>query len=486
MNKKTYLLISAAIAIVVLTPLLLVVNQEMWDGVICEMSYLTQDLYFISDIYFSQWIKYHIWLLVNQISLATGIHPRVFLNPISVLAIIGLSREVFVYLRDRHGFDEEICYISSWCVLAFPIWHIFVSSLMFMNILCVYLFMLAVNTWRRNRLLATLIFIPSVQVYSIFGLAVGFAASEFVLTATWKTYKVKMAQVFIFCLALVAGYMTIEMAIDIHQGGDYNTFRLDRLQSFINYGVMAAVTLAITYFIGRNRDERDRETLTRRVLAFLAIAFFAGFAYWMVGRPMRFFAFGSFTARHCILTSIPFALLVAIIADQLKPRIPRKVFIGLAGFLIVALMVLVHQGHSHKVAALVFREMLTESFQKIEEPPSGFVAIHAVDYEPPRHVHQFAVNMSMFKAYGKAAWKANGYWRRGRFWDRKSLEAEYDMSPIMLKRHIAGDVTGDAYSRYDFHLDGYHQEGRFWYWWYYLTSDYSSFRPRLELVEQTR
>lgn len=464
----------------------LMLNAEfMWDGSLGEMAYITQNTEFLKPFLKTQFTKYYIALGLNELSLLTGIYPKVFLNVITVASVCGIAFETFKYLRRRIRFDETYAYLGAWVALVFPVWHSLASGVTFQSILSVWLFMIAVNLWRKKPLLALLFFIPSLQFFSIFSLAVGFAGAEFVLSVSRENYKREFCRTVLFGIVLACVFLPIYLFADIHAAsGNYNTFTLTRLSEIVTYFLVATATLGVTFWIGmRMKDREQGEQLIRCVLAVLIIGFFSAFAYWAVGRPMRFFNFGSFSTRFSYLTSIPFAMGVATFGQFVASRWSGRTRFVSGALLITALIVVMHQGHSHKIAAVVFKEMLTESFQAIEEPPSGFVIIKPVGYEAPRHVHMSAINLCLYRAYGRGAWMANGYWRRHMKLNRASLESIY-VDEVSRRMQFAIDVTGDAYSEYEFRLEGYHQEGRFWYLWYYLTGDYGVFKPQLVLVRR--
>jgi hypothetical protein len=489
MKDRNYFYVTVALAVVALAPLL-AVNNEMWDTILAEMASITHDHTLIKDwlVGLGWYMKYYTYVVADFMHAITGIPPKVFINVATVLSILGITREVYRLLVSRYGMQTQAACLGSWAVLLFPVWHTLTSSAMFVNIFCLWLFMIAMRLWHRNKLLALVFLVPSFQLFSLFAFAVGFIASDFILTVGKDNYKTKIWQGFCLCLCLVIAFAALTTVVNVHgEQGTYNSFNLDRLKSFINFGVLAVVTLLLTFVMKRTiHDEEEAQRFVRHMLSFLALAFFAGLAYWAVGRPLRYFGFGSYTGRHTYLTCIPFGVLVAVIAQYASTRLSKRVFGFVAGFFIVALVVVLHQGYSHKVAAVVFRDMLTESFAKIEEPPSGYVVIDVKGAKPPRHVHEYAINMCLYKAYGRSAWMANGFWNRSMDTRPEAMRAFYDLSPEDRKRLLCTQVTGDAYTKYTFTLTDYHQEGRVWYWLYHLFSDYSAFNPRLEKVDLSK
>lgn len=478
---RTWRTLSWTIGIASLLPLLLV-HQEMWDGVIYEMGYIKHDLSYLDPIlWMGKYLTFALWSFFEKLVLVTGLPHKFFTNALTVVSIVGVFTGIRTYLEKQFGISDKAACIGGWLVLAYPAWHVFMSGSNSDYVFYLWLFLAAVNLRHKHPLPALLLLVVSLQFYSIFALAVGFACTDFVMTADRKNWRDKTLRTFLFSAALLAGFVLLKLTINIHgaEGAD-NTFKLDRLTSFVHFGIMAACVVGILAIASlRMRDKSDAERLIRLGLAFLVLSFFAGLAYWAIGRPMRFFAFGSYTARHTILCTIPLALLVAAMADFGFRAGKRKLVHFMAGFLVTASIVLLYQGYEHKIAALLFKDMMVQSFREIPEPESGYVSIEPDGYKAPRHFHSIDTNMAMYKAYGKSAWMANGFWaRRGFVYDRQALDDEYSRVENR-KWNLTEDVSGDAFTKYLFTLTNYHQEGRLWYWYSYLAKDYACFNPKL-------
>lgn len=479
--QTTYKLATVVIAVASLLPLLLVLG-EMWDGDEVALGHMIQDFERIGLVKLEGWhINYWLRVIVNEIALFTGIPHKVFTNVMTVAAVLGIAKEAFKYLRNRFDISEKGAYWGAWVVLAFPVWHTLVTSINSYYALYLWLFMIAVNHYLNGRKwLSLAFFVPSLQYFSLFAFAVGVACTEFIMTVNRDNYKSKALKVIGFSAVLLAIFITLKYSITMHRAtGTYNTFTLKEWPSLVYYAGMSVIVLAAWGVMHRFLQKLDSPRMLRLLLSFLCLAFFAALAYWAVGRPLRYFAFGSFTSRHTYLTCIPFALIVGTVYDICAEYFREKrIAIGF-GFLALTLVVLQYQGYDHKVAALLFKDMLTVSFAEQEPPESGYVGIFPVDYKPPRHVHLHSINLCMFKAYGKAAWMANGFWQRHIVPTREALEKIYPKDSYGRHRAIAFDVTGDAYTKYTFKLNDYHQEGRLWYWYSYLFKDYRYFNPTL-------
>lgn len=478
---KSYKLSTIFLILVALGPLMVAYGQ-MFDSEGHSMFFHTQDLEFLDIIWAHGWyIMYSMYIVVNKLSLVTGIEPKLFFNGVAVVSIIGLSREVYEYFRNRFDLDMIPACIGAWAVLAFPIWHVAFAAFFVAHLFCFWFFMMAVNLREKHWFLALLALLVSLNLFSLFPFAVGIACVEFIMTATKDNYLKKGIQTFVFCSCLVLWYVVLTSLVSVHgESGSYNTIDF-RFRSLLHYGILGTICTALWFGVSKlisNRDESQR--LLKYLLSFLTLCFFAAFAYWAVDRPLRYFNFGSYASRHTLLTVVPYSLFIATVADLVFKRWGEKILHCVCGFILTASIVLLYQGYDHKVAALLFKDMLVYSLRKVDAPPSGYVSIAVDGFKAPRHVHNYSINMCFYRAYGRAAWMASGFWaRRGFVYDEAAMRELYSISDIEKKRLLAFDVTGEIFSKYTYRLENYCQEGRLWYWYSYLFRDYSYFSPQI-------
>lgn len=484
--SKSYKWIATALAIVVIAPILMPLDS-MWDNDTFAMYFFTGDKSYFAWILDHGWyIPYAIYDALGQLYQATGIIPRTIMGIMGAIGVLGLSRETYKYLQERFQFSSTAALFGAAGVLAYPLWHLLMNSHMAIMSLLFWLFMVAVNQRSKRPLLALAVLLPSLQLFSLFSFAIGFIAADFLMKVDRDNYRKEMRNSIIYCLLFLIGYLALTSIISVN--GTKQTYNVIKpalaIWAIVEGAVASLVIFGATYFLhGRSLKSEEAQRTLRILLSFVALALFAGLAYWAVGRPMRFFSFGSFGSRHAMLMCIPFAVLLAFSAETLLARFGIKPFRYFAGFILIALVVLLYQGYSHKAAALLFKDMLGYSFQQIDEPKSGYVSIVQDGYKAPRHVHQHSVNMVMFKALGKSAWMANGFWaRRNHEYSLEDIKQKYPEG-FDKTRAISNDVTEYNFSKYKFSLDNYHQEGRVWYWYNYLFKDYDYFKPKMTLVE---
>lgn len=480
-GKRPYYWLTLAVSVISLLPLLLV-RMETWDFVRIEMGFIRQDPFQFQVFKDHHYLRYLLLVATNELSLFTGLPAKLITNALAVLSVLGIARESFVLLRNKFDFSFLPAMAGAWVVLAFPAWHTLVSGAVLSYALFLWIFLASINLWdKKRRIIATGLFLISLAYYSIFAMVVGFACCQTILTINTSNARDKLIRTFLFCLGMFLWFIVVYAFGDIRTHDEENAFSLHRLHSFINFGAMAAIVGAGSFLLSRTvTNAEERAVFTRRILCLLTLAFFAGLAYWAVGKPLRFFAFGSYTARHTFLTCIPLGLGMAIAVDLALRKLNGRIVAYAITFVLAVMLVLQHQGLSHKAAELIYREIITQEFKKISPPPSGYVAIFPVGFTQPRHVHKLGLAMSLYRAYGKTAWMLNDPFMRDLTPTEENMIAMYkDYSRDEMKKNMADEVTGDAYTKFELHLENYYQEGRFWYWWYYAIGDYTAFNPRL-------
>lgn len=482
-SRKYWVLGTVGVILFSLVPILFP-PFDSWDFAVTEMGFLRQDYSYFDVFKRCHQVRYFILVALSKFPLL-GISPKVVMNVLSVLCVVGLSHQVFLFLHRRYKFSWEASLIGAWGILAFPVWHTLISGALFSYILFLFLFMTAVNQWwSKHYVRAGILLLASLSYYSLFAFAVGFAVSEFVLTVDRDNYKKKMVQTFLFSAVLLTGYILLETFVNIREYEGYNEVNLKGVTAFVLYGIASVLALTAGTYVQKKMPAGElKDNFIRYELSFLILGLFAVLAYWAVGHPMRYFSFGSYGSRHTYLTCIPFALLLAIGSDVSRKFWSQKAVNIAVGALVVVLVVILHQGYSHKAAALIYRDVIAQEIAKQEEPGSGYVVVSLVGKQAPRHLHAYELARALYRAFGKTAWMLNDPWRRSHNPTPENMKKLYATMDDE-KGYLYDQVSGDAYTRYDLHLEEYHQEGRFWYWWYFITNDYSAFNPKLVLVQE--
>lgn len=470
------------ILIITLFPIL-AAKTSIWDDHQRTFFYLTKDFDFLQGGLNQGWYTRHFFYLIAVKFYDTfSIHPRILFGLLGTISVAGLSREIYFYLRNRFLLTERASFFGALIVLTFPLWHNLMASCLVVNAFLFWIFMIAVNSWPNKPIIATILLAFSLNLYSLFSLAVGILAVDFVLTVTKDTFWNKLIKNIIYSLILLISYKGLTSYIDALYGPKtYNIIQISNVLTASIYAIAAFIIICGGWYIWKHLSKQDIhiDYTLKSLLALGLLTFFSVFSYIAVGREVKYLNFGSFGTRHALLTILPIAIAFAFCAEALMKRYSKKILRGVGVFILTAFIVLLYQGYDHKVAALLFKEMLVYSMEQTPPPPSGYVSIEEGDYKAPRHVHSLAINLAFYEAYGRASWMANGFWsRRGHKYSHQDLKEIYaDKSKLKLQG--AFDVTGNDFTQYKFQLDNYHQEGRFWYWWYYITSDYSAFAPRL-------
>ena len=113
-----YKLAYSLMIIVFALPLLLITN-DFWDGSLVAYGFRTDDLSGIRGwFYESGWhLQYYLYQIVYTISGYIGIKEALILKIITILSVIGISKEVKSLSLNTFKMSEKMAYISGYLVL---------------------------------------------------------------------------------------------------------------------------------------------------------------------------------------------------------------------------------------------------------------------------------------------------------------------------------------------------------------------------------
>ena len=252
------------------------------------------------------------------------------------------------------GLEREYAYIVFWSAMAFPIWHVLVSTAVFINIVCMWFLMLSVRYWYTNKLISLVFFFTSSTTFFLFfSLAIGFVACDYFLSVRRDNWLRKSGTM----LRFFFGYFSWICCHDIHRErewanrGNYNIITIDNLLEYVPD--LMAYCLAVAgggYALSfRISDSGERERLIRIALGISVLLFFAIFPYSAVGQAHAVFCVRQLHGppHHAFGHSPGHA---AGRLGSLRPPLGfrKKIAVFLACLVLVAQVVILHQGYSHK------------------------------------------------------------------------------------------------------------------------------------------
>ena len=139
MEFSKYNLVYFLMVAVFALPLIIITN-DLWDGSMVAYLFRTDDLSEIKGMYFETgWhLQYYLYQIVYTISGYIGIKEALILKIITILSVIGISKEVKSLSLNTFKMSEKMGYISAYLVLLFPAWFVLVSNVLFFHVICIY------------------------------------------------------------------------------------------------------------------------------------------------------------------------------------------------------------------------------------------------------------------------------------------------------------------------------------------------------------
>ncbi len=459
--------------------------QDMWDGRFVYEAFTIQDMGILKRWFFeSRWnLQYYLYLFFGGLQELSGISYKIWGNILACASVIGICIEVRRLLLQKLGVQSEFSLLAVLFILVFPPWATLMSSVLVFHISCVWAFLLATRWWSSKPLLAVVFFVYSLSLNSIFAFAVGYSLFDCILSVTSENWRRKLVVTFSFCAALTVAFIAYKTFYPpYNRFAQYNTFK-PWLLGFYYVAALSAVLLSLAYYVlGHRESHETRNRLVKQVGACLLLLFFACVAYWVVGKPIKVHGTNSFTPRHAYLAVIPISMLFAVLAQGGAKRFGRLVPYVIAGTFVLASFGYQFVAYQQKYTQLLYENMMAQSLQTLEAPPSGIVAVRSERETTPKYLRDFAgtPDWVFLAAYGKPAW----------FVRMCSSESKCQISDSEVEQVIKAyrkrskpvPETGMAKSYMAFSVDGFTAFGSPVYYYYYFTKQYDRFNPRISYV----
>jgi len=466
----------------VLAPILFTL-QDIWDGRVVFAAFHAEDMTILKK-WFTQYrwdLQYYMYLSFDWMQNLTGLSYKLWANIVSCASLLGIAFEVNRLMRDELKLEREYCLLGVLTILVFPPWATLMSSVLTFHISCIWAFLLAVRFRNSFPIIALPLFVYSLSLHSIFAFAVGYAVFNGVMTVDKSNWKMVGRHVVLISLGLVtifAAYRHFFPPLGLH--ASYNGFN-PRWIGFLNYAVIAMSVAAFTRFVlARNESQEERQVLYRRVLACLILLFFAGLAYWYVGRPIKVEGTNSFTPRHAYLTSIPMAMLVALLSQYGARRLGKKIAYTLVGAVLLLSFFYQFAAFQQKYTQLLYEDILLMKMKDIETPAPGIIYIDSKRKQTPKYIRDFCgLKWAFVERFGQDVWHI-----------KVCTDKPGCTIPDVEKKKVgqylvetSGTKASDLkVTRLVLLLDNFDAFGNPLYYYYYYSKDYERFNPRLEIV----
>jgi len=399
----------ALLGIWVLTPIL-ITTADIWDG--GQFQFIATKLGDYAALkawtFESRWtLQYYFYVVEAALVHNLGIPYGIFSNCVKAAAVIGICIETYRITTQKLGLSKPYAHYALAITLVSPPLATLLSSVLTFHIFCVWCFLFSTRLAQRSLLAALPFFVFSLSLNSIFALAVGYVCFTRLVALDKENWRRLLKEAFLFSLVLscaFVAYRVIFPPYGVYKG--YNSYD-PRWLSIIRYCLLSiGATVATYYLLPKRLTPEERWGVMRRAIACFLLFFFACFAYWFVGKPVKLLGTNAFTPRHAYLAIVPFAMLMAFYFEQAVARFGRKVAAPLFIILVVFLFSYQYAAFQQKFAQLLYRDMLAYALKQVERPKPGYVVIKVDRGIVPKYYRDFpSLNgRSLFDAYGEVAW----------------------------------------------------------------------------------
>jgi len=482
-TRKVYLVLLVIAGFFALLPILLA-YQDIWDGMHVYEAVKLQNMAELKTWFFeSRWtLQYYLYLATYYLQNITGVSYKIWTNILTCFVLVGICLETKrIFCEELRG-ETEFALLAVLVVLVFPPWATLMSSVLAFHITCVWLFLFSLRLYRQHKLFAVIPFVLSLSLNSVFAFAVGYALFDGMMTVDRESARSKLLRIALFStclLGLFVYYRTVFAPYGEYLG--YNSYS-PRWSSFLNYGVVVVLVAILGYCLYRvGKLYGAGKQMVRQLGGCLILLFFAGLAYWYVGKPIKVEGTNSFTPRQAYLAAVPISMLIGIVAQYGSKAIGRKITYGIVGLILTVSFCYQFAAYQQKYTQLLFENMFISLLEEGEEPLSGVVRID-VDYDlVPKYHRDFATTADwlFLEAYGRRDW-STVVRTKGKGRDISSSELQMLAQRAIDRQGLAPKDVHETVM--DYSLDGFRPFGNPLYYYYYFAKDYERFNPRLSTL----
>ena len=416
-----YKLAYSLLIIVFALPLLLITN-DLWDGSLVAYGFRTDDLSGIKGwFYESGWhLQYYLYQIVYTISGYTGIKEALILKIITILSVIGISKEVKSLSLNTFKMSEKMAYISGYLVLLFPTWFVLVSNVLFFHVLCIYSLLLGYRLVRTRRqyVVGFFLILVSLQLESNYMLIIGLIFSDYFLEKN-KLIKIHFSHLILSTMGLIFLFIlnqNIFGGYGISDGYNQLQFNTTSIKPMIVHTIifiifiLALITIPLFIFLWNFKDAFNRDDGIKYLMLFLLIIC-AIFPYAALGKSPGFIDFYSWNYRQAFLLSVPIPILIAFLYSRIGAYSDSKtskkpIFLKIALTFILFFSFL-YTGFSYKLSSQFYQKAIVYSLKKINQPPTGIIELNLKSNQTSDYLTQirwYEYNSLFQKAFGQANW----------------------------------------------------------------------------------
>jgi hypothetical protein len=412
--KLVYFLMIAVFAL----PLIIITN-DFWDGSMVSYGFRTNDLSGIKAMYIeSGWhIQYYLYKIIYTISSYTGIKEALILKIITILSVIGISKEVKSLSLNTFKMPEKIAYISAYLVLLFPAWFVLVSNVLFVHVLCLYSMLLGYRlvTTKRQNIVGFLLILFSLQLESNYTLIIGLIFADYFLEKN-KLSRIHFSYLILSVIALIFLFIlnqNIFGAYGIYDGYNQLQFNTSSIKPMIGHTInfiifiLILIAIPLLVFLINFRGVYSKDDNVAYLMLFL-LTICAVFPYAALGKSPGLFDFYDWFYRQAFLLSVPIPILIAFLYSKIDvSETSKKPILLTTSLTFIIFFSFLYTGFSYKLSSEFYQKAIVHSLKEINQPPAGIIGLNLKSNLISNYltkIRYYEYNSLFQKAFGKANW----------------------------------------------------------------------------------
>ncbi len=419
-NLFKYKIVHIFIIVIASFPIL-VLSNNLWDGVLVNYAFNIDDLSGMKNWFFeSRWnLQYYLYLAVYTLSNYINISEEIIIKILVIISLVGISFEIKYLARYLLKLPVKIAYLSSFFVLFYPAWHVLTSSVMVIHILCVWFVLLGFRliVHHKYRYIGLIILLISLQLNSNFMFLFFLFISEFLskkfLSVAKPSFKTLMLKL-ITLIVLFIFYKIQFPAYGLYENYNNINFNLNMIsvsmKAVFYYFLftLPIIILPIFFFLFqmKNYSKKHLQNLLIPLIIISLLIVAAIFPYSVVNKYPYYLDFFRWSYRHTLLLSIPLSLLFGFLVYQVNFKLKGK-----TTYIMVLISLLIpftysFVGYYYKGKSDLYNKAFVYALKNTNLKNEGlvYIKLNQKESEYFSSIASYELSSLFYRAYGKAGW----------------------------------------------------------------------------------
>lgn len=409
---------------------LLMFKRDIWDGTIIDYNLSLNNYEALRQWFFSSGWELQYYLLIFQDKIAEIINfpTRHIILGSSILALIGLSIEIYLLAKNKFGIKREVSLLSSLLFLCLPTWNVLSSSVMNIHLICLYLSLIGVRIFLDNGRLRWIfgifLILMSYQLNSLlFFIPILVLVIERIKSNNTEIKKFLSKRLFMVSLLSIT-YFIIIRSVNPNYGlyigynqisfptspGSIEVY-IRNILNFSSYLVIPFISLfSIVFlkFLFNSSKVVFSRLIPKNVVWLLLLYFAAIFPYIAVGKTTNIMELTDWTQRQSFVLTIPLVLLTGSLISQFSDlREGSRNYLRkgtIFAFTLLLPLFLLVDSFAIKLNRQNFEsELITQLQMDPRIPSPGTFQIYGTGIPKP-DFRSYESNFLLYETYSKASW----------------------------------------------------------------------------------